>query len=142
MQKVFLSSPPAAITWPFQVVESHKRKRRIPAGTADHIGFTLIEIHHRIVGSDTYLPVVGKNAVTEMGKLLCRLLIISADRRPGSISAGHYQKPATPDPIIVMKKKQLNRCIGKHDTHLGIPGCNALTKPVSPGSLSNSRIGF
>ena len=64
-----------------------------------------------------------------MGKLLCRLLIISADRRPGSISAGHYQKPGHPDPIIVMKKKQLNRCIGKHDTHLGIPGCNALTKP-------------
>ena len=85
---------------------NHKRQRRIPAGTADHIGFTLIEIHHRIVGPDTYLPVVGKNAVTEMGKLLCRLRIIFMDK-------GVIAVEGTPQEVFSSENGRMKEFLGK-----------------------------
>ena len=43
---------------------NHKGQRCISTGAPDHIWLSLIKIHHRIIGPDADLPVMGKNAVT------------------------------------------------------------------------------
>ena len=107
--------------------EQH-RERRISAGTADHIGLAAVKIHDGIVGADPDQPVVAENTVTECRELRKGVLIVTADGGAGDVSACHDQTIRHLKSVIIGKKKMLERCIGKHDTHLGIPGRNRLSQ--------------
>ena len=44
----------------------HHRQRRITSGTPDHIRFTLVIIHYRIISTDPNLAIVRQHAITQM----------------------------------------------------------------------------
>ena len=58
---------------------NHKRKRSIPSGTADHIWFLFIKIHHGIICPNADLTVMRQHTVTKTRKLRLCLLVITAD---------------------------------------------------------------
>ena len=95
---------------------------RVSAGAPDHVGFSAMEIHDGVVGTDADHPVVAEDTVAEGRQLRKGVIVIPADRCPGHISTGHYQAVGHLQTVVISKEKVLQGGIGKHDSHLGVAG--------------------
>ena len=107
---------------------NHGRKWCVAPGSANHIWLIFIKIHHRIIGTDPDLPVMGKHTVTQMGKLLNGFFILPADWCTGCIPTGHNQKRRHLDSIIIGEDQKLHRSVRQHHTNLWIARCNTFAK--------------
>ena len=107
----------------------HVRERRVTSGSADHIGFVVIEVHDRVIRPDPDLAVMGQNTVAEVPEFLQRLRVIPADRGSRYISACHHKAVRHLDPVCIVEYKELYRRIGKHDAYCRVSGRNGRTEP-------------
>ena len=107
----------------------HHRQRRITSGAAHHVRLPAEKVHDRIVGTDSYEPVMGQNNVAKSQKLPPGVRIVPADGSTGGIGAGHHQAIRHFCIIVVVKEQKLYGRIWKHHAHLRIARSHRRTEP-------------
>ena len=118
----------------------HERKRSISARAPYHVRPAPVKIHHRIVGSEAYQPVVAEYHVAHTRELAHGVFIISADRGSRHITARHHEAVRHAYAVRVVEEQHLDRRVREHHSNGRVVRRDPRGQPrVIPAALSEQH---